>query len=139
MELTLKRNNYNIITLIMVALVLCLIPISIVIASALTQTTIGMNGVINSQLTVGRNAADDSTRLMDSIWNPAIVHPDSAEGQMAIETEIIFVAFAILLILYEVETKEKPLVILLTVALIIYMAFALLPAINDILRNILGY
>jgi len=98
-----------------------------------------MNGVANSQLTLGRNAADDSTRLMDSIWNPAIVHPDSAEGQMAVVTVIIFLAFSILLILYELETKRKPLVILLTIGIIIYTAFALLPAINDILRNVLGY
>ena len=139
MELTLKQTNYTKLVIFIAICSLCLIPISIVMASALTQTTIGMNGVANSQLTLGRNAADDSTRLMDSIWNPAIVHPDSAEGQMAVVTVIIFLAFSILLILYELETKRKPLVILLTIGIIIYTAFALLPAINDILRNVLGY
>ena len=138
MELAIKKTNY--IKVAIIIAICSLIPFTVVLASAImSQLTMGMNGVNNAQLTLGMEAFDDSTRLMDSDYHPLILNPSSALGQMAIETVLIFLAFSILLIFYELETRKKPLVILFTIALIIYTAFALLPAINDILRSLFGY
>ena len=134
-----KRNNKTIAIILAVILALCLVPVAIVVASALNQPTIGMTGVNNSQLTVGMHATDDSTRLMDSGSTPSILNPSSPAGQMTIVTVIIFLVLAILLILYEVETHRHPIVILLTIGILIYVALALLPAINIMVRNLLGY
>ena len=133
-----KRNNKTITIIMAVVIALCLIPISIVVASALNQPTIGMTGVNNSQLTIGMHALDDSTKLIDNGINPATVSPSSGAGQMAIVTVLVFLAFAILLILYEIETKKPALIILLTIGVLIYMALALLPAINNMVTHLLG-
>jgi hypothetical protein len=133
-----KRNNKTVTIIMAVIFGLCLIPVSIVLASALSSSTMGMTGVNNSQLTVGMNAIDNSTRLMDNSSHPTILNPSSGAGQMAVVTVLIFLAFAILLVLYEVETQRPPLVILLTIGVLIYMALALLPAINTMVTTLLG-
>jgi hypothetical protein len=58
MELAIKRNRVKWITLVVLGL--CLIPMTIVFASALTQPLIGMTGVSNSGLTIGRTGSNNS-------------------------------------------------------------------------------
>jgi hypothetical protein len=133
-----KKNHKTIALTMAVVCVLCLIPITFVIASALTDPTIGMNGVNNSQLTVGRTGVNGSDQLIDNGSHSTILNPSSGAGQLAVTTVIVFMAFSILLILYEIETKKKPIYLLLTIAILIYIALALLPNINSIVNNLLG-
>ena len=141
MELALqrKRSNPRIIVIMAVMAVLCLIPPAIVLASALNDPTIGMTGVNNSQLTLGMHATDDSTRLLDNSGHPTILNPSSPAGQLAIIIPLIFIFLGILLIWYLIETKQSGIKILVVIAVLIYVLLALLPSINDIVRNLLGY
>lgn len=139
MKLNRPFNRKWFITPLIIALLAVLVPTAIVFAIALKDPTIAMNGVNDSQLTVGMHATDDSTRLMDTGFTPTIFTPSSNAGQMLIVIVLVFIAFSILLILYLVETKRHPIYILLTIAILIYTALALLPIINSMVNNLLGY
>ena len=132
-----KTNNHHIITIMMVVIcIVLMIPSIVVLASALTDPTIGMTGVNNSQLTVGMTGINHDDLLLD--YNPADWHINPSDQPLLIVIPLVFLAFSILLIFYMLETKQHPLKILLTIGILIYIALALLPNINNIVNSLLG-
>jgi hypothetical protein len=64
--------------------------------------------------------------------------PASVMENMSPVIVLVYLAFAILLVLYMVEQKVAPLKILITVGVLIYVALALLPAVNSFATTVLG-
>jgi hypothetical protein len=64
--------------------------------------------------------------------------PTSVMENMSPVIVLVYLAFAILLVLYMVEQKVAPLKILITVGVLIYVALALLPAVNSFATTVLG-
>lgn len=133
-----KKSNNRLVTTIMVVICLiCLIPSAIVLASALTQPYIGMAGVNNSDLTVGMQPFDDSSRLIDygGTWH---LNPNSSAFQLANLLPLIFLVVGILLVWYMIEKEQPGVRILIVIAILIYFLLALLPSIQEMVTNLLG-
>jgi hypothetical protein len=139
MELSIHRKNYRAITIIMVvACVFCLIPLSIVMASALTDPTIGMNGVNNSSLTVGRNALDDSTRLLDNDAADWHISPSDSVYPIMILVPFVFLVVALLLLIQMALSEDKSIKNLIYAAILIIIALSMLSGIQFSINSLLG-
>jgi hypothetical protein len=140
-EVAIRKRQFNQWISTTVLLVICLmlfVPSVIAFASALNQPTIGMTGVNNSQLMLGMHATDDSTRLIDSSGHPSSLNPSSPAFQLGSMLPLIFIVLAILLILKMLDEGKLNIKVLILIGILIYLALAFLPNIQQAITNLLG-
>jgi hypothetical protein len=116
--------------------IVCIIPTAIVFASAITDPTIGMNGVNGSQLTVGMTGVEHSDLLLD--YNPADWHINPSEQPSLLIIPLVFFAFALLLLIDMAFSKDKDIKKLIYAAILIMMALALLQGVQFNVNSLLG-
>jgi hypothetical protein len=132
-----KQNKYKIATFIMVAIcVLCIVPNAILLASALTDPTIEMSGVNNSELTIGRTGVNGSDQLLD--YNGADWHVNPTEQPLMLIIPLVFFAVALLLLIQMALSEDKSISNLIYAAILIIMALALLTSVQFNINSLLG-
>jgi hypothetical protein len=122
--------------MMVVLCIVCIIPTAIVFASAITDPTIGMSGVNNSDLTVGMTGVENSDLLLDN--NPADWHINPSEQPLLLIIPLIFFALALLLLIDMAFSEDKNIKKLIYAAILIIMALALLSGVQFNVNNILG-
>lgn len=131
MEMIMKRKDNKLISIVMAIIcVLCLIPTAVVFANAVTkQPTIGMSGVNNSGLTIGMTTLDNSSKLIDTNESqPSSL--TSTETPFLIIIPLIFFLLALFLIMQVAFSEDKDFKKLVYAAILIFVALALLGAIQ---------
>ena len=139
MEMVLRNKKLNKKLILIPLLILCLlmaVPSSIVFANALTDPTIGMTGVDNSDLTVGMSGVSESDFLID-FDNPGHINPSSSVYPVMMIVPLIFFLLAILLIL-DMVFSGLDIKKLIIVAILIVIALALLAGVNFSTNSLLG-
>lgn len=125
-----KKTNKLKITAIFLAVVClaCLVPATMVFASALTDPTIGMTGVNNSDLTVGMTGVNNGDLLLD--FDAADWHLNPSEYPIALAIPVVFFAVALLMILNMILADRVELKTIIYVAILISVALAMLASIQ---------
>jgi len=132
-----KRKSYKLITFILIGIaIFCLIPNAILLASALTDPTIGMTGVNNSDLTVGMTGVENSDLLLD--FNGADWHINPSEQPVMLAIPLVFLAVAILLLINLALSEEKNIKNLIYAAILIIIALTMLASIQFNINSLLG-
>jgi cytochrome bd-type quinol oxidase subunit 1 len=131
-----RKNNQKTITIIMVMLILCLIPVSIVVASALTDPTVGINN--NSDLTAGMSGVNNSDLLLDFNGADWHINPSDSFYPIMIIIPLVFLAVAILILINFVLAEEKDIKNLIYAAVFIIIALAMLANMQFNINSFLG-
>lgn len=131
-----KKNYKGFVFALLAIAIFCLIPNVILLADALTDPTIGMAGVNNSDLTVGMTGVENSDPLLD--FNGADWHVDPSQQPLMLIIPLVFFAVAILLLIDLALSEEKKLVNLIYAAILIFIAVAMLGAIQFNINSLLG-
>jgi len=134
MELAIKRNRMKVITII--SILMCLIPTMIVFASALTQPLVGMNGVGNSGLTVGRTGSNNSNLTLDKGSTGGHVNPSQYPIFTFIPILLFLVSVLVIIIFALSETKDIR--ILVYAGIIIIFFFLLFSLVQSNINSLLG-
>lgn len=137
MELTMKRSN-RLRVIVIIATILCLIPISIVVAAAFNQPTIGMAGVNNSDLTVGMSGVNNSDLLLDYDASDWHISPSDSVYPIMIIVPLVFFAVGLLLLIQLALSEDKSLKNLIYAAVLIIIALSMLAGIQFNINSFLG-
>ena len=134
-----KQNNKRwVLTFLFLICMVGLIPSFVVFANALTDPTIGMSGVNDSQLTVGMTGVNNSNLLIDFNASDWHINPSSSVYPVMMAVPLIFFIVALLFILGLAFNPELNIKGVLIVALLIFVALALLVFVNSQTNSLLG-
>jgi len=138
MELALRRNNkkYFLIPLIVICISI-LVPVSIVFANSFTYPFVGMSGVNNSELTIGRTGVGTSDFLID-FDAPAHINPSSPSYPVMIIIPLVFLAVAILILAKLVFSEDIDLKILIIAAILVIIAISMLVSMQSQITSLIG-
>ena len=133
----LKRNKW---VWLLLVIPLLLIPATAVLATYLlpTHNYIRMSGVNNSNLYIGLNGISHTQWWIGMDVQATYINPTSGVGSMIVLFPLIFIALAVIaLVGYGLMNGFTPFTLII-MAIIIYIAIALLIGINGNIMGIIG-
>jgi len=114
-----------------------LIPL-IVLAVSSSYPYVGMSGIYNSNVYVGMSGIIHSRWYIGFNVPAAYVNSSSPLGNFLSLYPIIFIAFAVLLLISIMTKKDSSIINLIIGAVLIYIAIAFLVGMNANINSILG-
>jgi len=115
---------------------MCLIPTMIVFASALTQPLVGMNGVNNSGLTIGRTGSNNSNLTLDKGNTGGHINP-SQYPLFPIIPIVLFMVSLLIIVIFILQ-ENKDIRFLIYAGIIIIFALLLLSLVQTNINALLG-
>jgi hypothetical protein len=139
MELVMRKQSnkkWFLIPLIVICLTI-LVPVSIVLANSFTYPFVGMSGVNNSNLTIGRTGVGTSDFLID-FDAPAHINPSSPSYPVMIIIPLVFLAVAILLLVKMALSDDLDLKMLIIIGIMIIISIAMLISMQSQITTLIG-
>lgn len=138
MELAMARNRTDNKPLTILLVAICLIvmiPTAYVLASALTDPTIGRAGVANNDLTIGMVGVTHNDVLIDNGPPPTL---SANEFPLMLIIPLVFLAVALLLLVQLVLDEPRDIKKLVIAAVLITIALTLLNVIQFNVNSLIG-
>jgi len=132
----LKFKKYKL-AWIALAFLFLFIPL-IVLAASSPYPYIGMSGIYNSNIYVGMSGVIHSRWYIGDNVPATYINPSSPLGNFLSLYPVIFIAFAVLLLISIMTKKNASILNLIIGAVLIYIAIAFLVGMNANINNILG-